>query len=365
MSAPLVAGQALLIRAAQPDLSANVVRSIILSSATQFAVDDADGNVGPLSDGNRLVYVPWRPMRRSLITYDGRSNVTTTSNADGDVVSFNLETAVRTEPPMQYVADDLAQRTVQGIESHTANVSSQLQAQCYLSSSSTDGSIDSRSSRALSGPSGARTRVMSALSALSGTWIGGSEHGAVSASGQRLPSYSVRRRSSKRHGVVDGYEGRSGGGADGTSGTAGYEDGTTSILMHCEVLTDGGTGRRVAAIVRALYEDEPQLMQMRSSTQAHDPIDSRNDSLTAAPSSSVVVTVENQTVKLASDVAVADSDSAGGDESSGSRATVIAATVGSILAVALLGALGIGVWMYRRGAARAGSGAAEAPAAAA
>jgi hypothetical protein len=112
MAAPMIAGQSLLIMAAAPELSVSAVRAIIVSSGTRGTLDDSN-----LAQADvRIAHVPWKQMRvQSEVrgksvddTVTAKSEDAVTGFAD-DIVQFDLNATSQTNPPMQYIADYVAE----------------------------------------------------------------------------------------------------------------------------------------------------------------------------------------------------------------------------------------------------------------
>lgn len=112
MAAPQVAGQSLLIAASLPQLGARAVREVILSSATNGTLSEEELSRSPRA---MVALVPYQRMETTASTRgsnDNNSGIADTS-FDGDIVAFDVKMASRTDPPMQYVANQIENELTQ------------------------------------------------------------------------------------------------------------------------------------------------------------------------------------------------------------------------------------------------------------
>lgn len=109
MAAPQVAGQSLLVMASFPQLDVHAVREVILTSGTNGTLPEDERMRSPRA---LIALVPYQRMKE---TANARGDLESDADEfadpsfDGDIVVFDVKTASRTNPPMQYVANQVAE----------------------------------------------------------------------------------------------------------------------------------------------------------------------------------------------------------------------------------------------------------------
>lgn len=140
MAAPMIAGQALLIMAAAPELPVSAVRDIIVSSGARGTLDN---NVHVSASSVQIARVPWRKLdfRRSESVFVLSESEETEKRPvdihfDGDIVEIDLETTSITNPPMYFIGLGVARNITQKIQfalAGTAIDTDSISTECYRS----------------------------------------------------------------------------------------------------------------------------------------------------------------------------------------------------------------------------------------
>lgn len=108
-AAPLIAGQALLVVAAVPGITAGRTREVIEQSASRGTI--LGSHIDPDAEGSRVPRVPWLEASSELIYKVGHGHPPIRSNgkfSNNDTVLTTLETKSRTNPAMQYMVNFVA-----------------------------------------------------------------------------------------------------------------------------------------------------------------------------------------------------------------------------------------------------------------
>lgn len=156
MAAPMIAGQALLIMAAAPELPISAVRDIIVSSGARGTLDS---DVHLPASSIQIARVPWRKLdfRHSesvfvLSESEGAEKRPVDIHFGGDIVEIDLETTSITKPPMQFIGMGVARNITQKIQFALAGTeidTDSISTECYRSpaDASTSAATTSATSR--------------------------------------------------------------------------------------------------------------------------------------------------------------------------------------------------------------------------
>lgn len=114
MAAPLVAGQALLIVAAVPDISVENTRDIIQESASRGTMSGS--HIDPRARGSRVARVPWLSSRADYNVSFSHVNTSEFERSRHDNIVVAVETTSQTKPVMQYATDYITRKMFESIK---------------------------------------------------------------------------------------------------------------------------------------------------------------------------------------------------------------------------------------------------------
>lgn len=118
MAAPLVAGQALLIVAAVPEISIASLREVIQESASRGTI--LGGQIDPNAEGSRVARVPWLGLQSGHDVSFSYGSVSELTHFSFDNLTIGIETSSRTEPVMQYAVDHITRKIFEAVKDEIA-----------------------------------------------------------------------------------------------------------------------------------------------------------------------------------------------------------------------------------------------------